>query len=204
MTTTCARRALALRSTSVAREMVCGYRRGGRSLNSRSGDGACVRVETASDRLRLMELARDEADPRGVRDGFAARRHAELSVHGYRLRLDRVSRHIQAVRDLAEREMRREKREQPELCRRERRGSRLSLARDSDLLAQLDRVVAQDLELRSPGKDRVHLGEQLECMFAVAEGRPNARELEAEGHREAAEPVREPGHQHVRRRASRA
>ena len=35
-------------------------------------------------------------------------------------------------------------------------------------------------------------------MLAVAEGRPNARELEAEDHREAADRVREPGQQPLR------
>src|SRR6476661_8440254 len=79
MTTTRARRALALRSTSVVREMVCGYRRGGRSLNSRIGDGACVCGETLWHCLSLMDFARDECATASPRDDTPSFRYTDIA-----------------------------------------------------------------------------------------------------------------------------
>ena len=63
----------------------------------------------------------DEPEPPRARDRLGARRGVELAVHGVGLRLDRVRRHVQAPRDLAERQVRRQQAQHPQLGGRQRR-----------------------------------------------------------------------------------
>src|SRR4249920_892600 len=95
----------------------------------------------------------DEPELDGVLDRVASAGDAELPVDGDRLRLDRVARDVQAGADLAEGEVRREQRQQPEL--RARQTGAVALARRQhrvDLALQLQCLRGEDAEIGPPAQ----------------------------------------------------
>src|SRR4051794_7326004 len=68
-------------------------------------------------------------------DRLAPRRDAELAVQGKHLALHGVARDEQPLTDLAEREMSREQRDQPQLCGGERRSTGRDTGQSADVLA---------------------------------------------------------------------
>src|SRR5215213_10383875 len=128
-------------------------------------------------------------EPQALRlgDGVAAARDAELSVDGDRLGLDRVARDEELICDLAEREVGREERQQPELGRRKADVAPLGLRRDVDLQPELRGPLTQRGEGRETAQQVEGLGEQLLGYVEVAQRDEPVRELQPN-------PNREPGH----------
>src|SRR4051812_41689370 len=94
------------------------------------------------ERRRAGRSGLHEPEARRAVDRAASARDAELAVHRYRLRLDRVPRDEELLADLAERELCCEERKQPQLCGRERSPRFTAVRHRLDLL--LERISLVD------------------------------------------------------------
>src|SRR3954452_10259488 len=122
--------------------------------------------------------AGDETELGCPRDRVAARRHTELAVDRYRLRLDRVARDVQPLGDLAEGEARREMGQKAQLGARERRGPALGDTRLRTRAAELDDLRVKRAQPRPPSEDRFGLADECRGAALVGQREPDPRELD--------------------------
>src|SRR6266508_4786020 len=104
-------------------------------------------------------LLDQQAKVLGVLDRLATSRDAELAIDRDRLGLDGVRRQVQALAELAERVMRGQQREQPQLRRRQPRRPYHVGAHGFELRAQLVGLAPEDAKVRLPAEQVVDLPE---------------------------------------------